>query len=215
MPRGGGGAACLKLGCAGPARPPWCSPPARALPRSRCHPPVVLPLGAPALPLTHPPTLLPPQIRGKATGERAGDLMDVARDVLLSARLDDRERFRQMVLETKAGLEAGVVGSGHSFAASRLDAQRSVAGWASEAMGGVAYLEYIRSLAARLDQPGGWEGVQADLESIRGTLLQRKNALVRRQGRGEGGGGLHCRPPPPPHRGQTRTPPPRPRSRST
>ena len=34
-----------------------------------------------------------------------------------------------MVLETKSGLEAGIVGSGHSFAASRLDAQRSVAGW--------------------------------------------------------------------------------------
>ena len=71
----------------------------------------------------------------------------------------------QMVLETKSSLEAGVVGAGHSFAGSRLDAQRSAAGWASEQMGGVAYLDYIRQLAARVD--GDWEGVQADLQAIR------------------------------------------------
>lgn len=31
--------------------------------------------------------------------------------------------------------------------------------------GGVAYLDYIRQLAQRLE--GDWEGVQADLEAIR------------------------------------------------
>ena len=52
----------------------------------------------------------------------------------------------QMVLETKSGLEAGVIGGGHGVAASRLDAQRSVAGWVSEQMGGLSYLFYIRDL---------------------------------------------------------------------
>ena len=52
----------------------------------------------------------------------------------------------QMALETKSGLEAGVIGGGHSVAASRLDAQRSVSGWASEQMGGLSYLFFIRDL---------------------------------------------------------------------
>jgi hypothetical protein len=64
-----------------------------------------------------------------------------------------------MVLETKAGLEAGVVGAGHRFAAKRLDAQRSTAGWVGEQMGGLAYLEHIRALAKRVE--ADWEGVQA------------------------------------------------------
>lgn len=51
-----------------------------------------------------------------------------------------------MVLETKSGLEAGVIGGGHGVAAARLDAQRSVAGWVSEQMGGLSYLFYIRDL---------------------------------------------------------------------
>ena len=108
-------------------------------------------------------------LSGKAMRSQAGDLLSLASDVLLTARLDDRERFRQMALETKAGLEAGVVGAGHRFAARRLDAQRSRAGWAQEAMGGLSYLGFIRELVARVD--GDWEGVRADLESIRAALL--------------------------------------------
>lgn len=34
---------------------------------------------------------------------QAGDLLDIVRDTLMTARLDDKERFKQMVLETKAG----------------------------------------------------------------------------------------------------------------
>ena len=56
--------------------------------------------------------------------------------------------WMQMVLETKSGLEGAVIGGGHSVAASRLDAQRSVAGWVSEQMGGLSYLFYIRDLVS-------------------------------------------------------------------
>ncbi|GBF88872.1 presequence protease [Raphidocelis subcapitata] len=119
-------------------------------------------------------------VRGKAMGGKAGELVDIMRDVLTDARLDDKARFTQMVLETKAGLEAGLVGSGHRFAGARLGAQRSQAGWVSEAMGGLSYLEYIRGLAKRVESD--WEGVQADLESIRSLLLQRRGAIINATG---------------------------------
>ena len=115
-------------------------------------------------------------VRGKAMADKSGDLLDIVSDVLTGARLDDKERFKQMVLETKSGLESGIIGSGHSFAGTRLDAQDNIAGWVSEQMGGVSYLEFIRGLVSRVESD--WEGVQADLEQIRTTLLQRRGALV-------------------------------------
>ncbi|CAG9466039.1 unnamed protein product [Pedinophyceae sp. YPF-701] len=115
-------------------------------------------------------------LRGKAMADKASDMTDIMHDVLLSGRLDDRDRFKQMVLETKAGLESAMIGSGHSVAAARLDAQRSVAGWASEQMGGYSYLEYIRKLAARLETD--WEGIKADLLAIREALVRRAGAMV-------------------------------------
>lgn len=71
---------------------------------------------------------------------------------------------------------AGIIGSGHRFAASRLSAQRSTAGWVGEAMGGLSYLEYIRELSKRVESD--WEGVAADLEAIRKAILQRAGTIV-------------------------------------
>lgn len=39
-------------------------------------------------------------------GDKAGDLCDLMRDILTTARLDDKARFSQMVAETKAGMES-------------------------------------------------------------------------------------------------------------
>lgn len=52
------------------------------------------------------------QVRGKAMANKAGDMLEVARDILLTARLDDKARFTQMVNETKAGMEASEWGEG-------------------------------------------------------------------------------------------------------
>ena len=115
-------------------------------------------------------------VRGKTMADKSQDMLDIVRDVLLSAKLDDKDRFKQMVLETRSSLEAGIIGSGHSFAGTRLDAQFGVAGWIGEEMGGVSYLERIRALVSRVESD--WEGVMRDLETIRNAVLQQKGAMV-------------------------------------
>ena len=37
------------------------------------------------------------QVRGKAMADKAGDMLDIVRDILLTARLDNKERFKQVV----------------------------------------------------------------------------------------------------------------------
>ena len=51
-------------------------------------------------------------LRGKATVAKAGELIAILRDLLLSARLDQRERVRRLVLEEKAQLESSLVPAG-------------------------------------------------------------------------------------------------------
>ena len=68
-------------------------------------------------------------VRGKVMAARAGELFDLTRDVLLRARLDDKTRFKQMVLEAKAGMESRLQSAGHVVASARLGAQMSAAGW--------------------------------------------------------------------------------------
>ncbi len=115
-------------------------------------------------------------LRGKATVEHARDLLDVARDVLLTVKLDDRERFRQILLEEKAGAEAALVPGGHQVALRRLRAGYDEADWAAEQMGGTAYLLFLRSLADRLDAE--WPVILDKMEQTRRALVNRKAALV-------------------------------------
>ena len=115
-------------------------------------------------------------LRGKAMVRQAEDLFAILRDVLLSVRLDNRERFRQMVLEAKARLEHQLVPSGHQFVDLRLRAPFSEADWAAEQMRGITSLLFLRDLAKAVDD--GWPGVLAKLEEVRRILVNRNALLV-------------------------------------
>jgi Zn-dependent M16 (insulinase) family peptidase len=114
-------------------------------------------------------------LRAKAMPDQSGELLALLRDLLLTVRLDNRERFHQMALEEKARLEARLIPAGSGFVAGRLFAHFHEAAWASEQMGGFAYLFFLRDLVERVEND--WSGVLADLERLRELLLSR-NALV-------------------------------------
>lgn len=115
-------------------------------------------------------------LRGKAMADQTGELLAILGDVLAGARLDDRERFRQMALEEKASLESRLIQAGHAVINSRLKARYNETDWANEQMGGVSYLFFLRDLIQRID--ADWPSVQAALESIRQTLVRRGSALA-------------------------------------
>ena len=110
-------------------------------------------------------------LRGKATVAQAGELLAIIGDVLTTARLDNRERFRQLVLEEKAAREAGLVPGGHAVVNARLRARLNGADWAGEQIGGISYLFFLRKLAKDVDED--WPAVQSALEQLRATLVSR------------------------------------------
>jgi Zn-dependent M16 (insulinase) family peptidase len=114
-------------------------------------------------------------LRGKAMMRQTGDLLAILRDVLLSFRLDNRERFRQMVFEAKARLEQQLVPSGHQFVDLRLRALYSEADWVVEQLKGITQLFFIRSLSKAVDE--NWPRVLAELEEMRQILLNRSALL--------------------------------------
>jgi Zn-dependent M16 (insulinase) family peptidase len=116
------------------------------------------------------------QVRGRAMLNQMPDLIDILRDVLLTVNLDNRERFLQMVLEEKAGEEAGLIPGGHSVVGLRLRSQFDEAAWVTEQMEGVSYLFFLRSLVDQIEND--WAGVLAQLQAVRDHIVQRSTILV-------------------------------------
>lgn len=115
-------------------------------------------------------------LRGKGTMSQTQDLLDILRDILLTVNFDNRERFQQIVLEAKAGKEAGLVPGGSGVVNSRLKAQFSEADWASEQMGGVSNLFFLRDLVKKIESD--WPSVRDTLEEIRYLLVNRNTMIA-------------------------------------
>lgn len=122
-----------------------------------------------------PPTVAWLFLRGKVVPEHAQDMLDIWRDVLLTVRLDDKERFKQMALEEKAALESRLVPAGHGITATRLRAHFSEEGRLGEAMSGVSYLFFLRELCEKIEHK--WPEVLHALESLRSHWLNRGGAF--------------------------------------
>jgi len=114
-------------------------------------------------------------LRAKSTPDRVEDLLDILRDVLLTAKFDNRERFRQIVLEEKAGAEASLAPSGHIVVARRLSARFNAADWSAEQMNGVSYLLFLRNLLTKIDND--WPQVLHYLENMRSYLVNQQAML--------------------------------------
>jgi len=110
-------------------------------------------------------------LRTKAMPDKTDALLSILHDVLSHARLDNKERFHQLVLEEKSQFEAGVPFMGSRYASLRLRSGLHEAGWAAEQMGGISYLMFLRALADRITSD--WDAIRADLERMRQTLVTR------------------------------------------
>ncbi len=110
-------------------------------------------------------------VQGKSTVEKTPDLLEVMSDILRTVSLDNRERFRQIVLKAKAGMESGLVPGGHRIVNRRLRARYNASDWAAEQMGGISYLFFLRDLVKKIEED--WDGVLADLTLVRGALINR------------------------------------------
>ncbi len=115
-------------------------------------------------------------LRGKSTVEQAQKMFDILGAVLKTVKFDNPERFKQIVLEEKAGMESGLIPSGHMVVHGRLQSKFHEAGWLSEKMGGIDFLFFLRELVGRIESE--WEEVLNDLELMRELLVNRKNMLL-------------------------------------
>ncbi len=115
-------------------------------------------------------------LRSKVMVYKMSALFTILSDILLLPNFNDKERFRQILLEEKSGMEAGLIPSGHRVVNNRLKSQYSTSAWMTEQMSGVDYLFFIRSLINNFDQE--WERMATTLEEIKNLLFNQNNLLV-------------------------------------
>ena len=114
-------------------------------------------------------------VSAKSTMDKSGAMLDLLKDILLTVKFDNRERFKQIVLENKSRLEQSLIPSGHSVVATRIRGKLSESGWLADQTGGISQIFFLRKLAEDIEND--WVSVLQKLEQIRKVLFNR-NAML-------------------------------------
>ena len=115
-------------------------------------------------------------LSGKSTVAQASELLAIMLDMLQTVKLDNPQRFKQIVLKTKARLESSLIPGGHQYVGGRLRAAFSTAGWVEEQLDGVDSLFFVRRLAEQVEND--WPGVLAQLEAVKRLLVDRSRLIA-------------------------------------
>ena len=114
--------------------------------------------------------------RSKAIPSHSAEMLSLLKEILLTARLGDRDRFKQMAQEEKARIETHLPYAGSGFITRRLRSHFSEADWVSEQISGLEQLFFLRRLLPQIDSD--WETIHNKLEQMRSLLVNRRNMIV-------------------------------------
>ena len=115
-------------------------------------------------------------LRCKALIHQVDDLLEILNDIIFNVRFDNRERFKQIVLETKSALEQSIIPAGNRFVNLRINSHFNKASWAEEQMGGVSSLFFLRELADRIEHD--WTKVLHDLQEMYRIFVSTDNIVL-------------------------------------
>lgn len=114
-------------------------------------------------------------IRAKAMADKTPKLLELLSSILLGARLDNKERFKQIVLEEKAQSEASFIPAGHAMIGQRLLSHLSESERKSELINGLEQLYFLRELALRIESD--WPSVLSELRETRDAVIQASGCI--------------------------------------
>ncbi|MCU0856858.1 MAG: insulinase family protein [Pontiellaceae bacterium] len=108
-------------------------------------------------------------LRGKCMIGQTEELFDILSDILFTPALDNRKRFREILLEQKAEMESSLIPAGHSAVLSRMKAHYHEAHRANEMLSGIDALFFHRAM--QKEKKTDWPKTVARLEEILQKLI--------------------------------------------
>lgn len=116
------------------------------------------------------------RIFAKVVADKIGRLRALLEEILFNADFSNAERFMQMVWEDKARFEQTMIPAGHSLLASYINGMFSKLGYLNEAMNGLPYWDYVRTLAETVQND--YAGIAGRLQALHASILNKNNAVL-------------------------------------
>jgi hypothetical protein len=115
-------------------------------------------------------------LRGKVLTPNISYLLDIWKEVLFTLKLDNKDKIKQILVDTKVSIETSLLSNGRGYGLAAIGSSFTYSGQFDEITGGYRYLEWLRNIIAQFD--GSWESVLQDLKHIQNALFTKENLLI-------------------------------------
>lgn len=124
-------------------------------------------------------------LSGKALARNQGALTELMQATMEQVRFDELPRIKELLLQTLARREQGVVGNGHALAMAAASAGYNRAAFESHATGGLLGLRHLKALVRGFDEKGrgldaeqGLEKLAAQFRAIHDKILKAERQFL-------------------------------------
>jgi len=112
----------------------------------------------------------------KALTANTGKALALLQEIMFESDFSDKKRLKEILLELKSRLEMKFMGAGHAVAIGRAASYYSENAAFDEATKGIEYYEFIKDVAANLDDK--MEDVAAGLAKVAAQLFTKENLIL-------------------------------------
>jgi Zn-dependent M16 (insulinase) family peptidase len=113
-------------------------------------------------------------IHGKCLLPRFNDMLGILLDLFTQPDLSNEKQIKDILFETRNGLNASVIGSGHHVAMLLASSRLSYSRYVEELLGGVNQLRFLNSRC----RDTAVDGIAACLKRLHGTIIDKKACVV-------------------------------------
>ncbi|WP_323844530.1 insulinase family protein [Microbulbifer magnicolonia] len=110
-------------------------------------------------------------LSGKALARNQAALTELMQATMAEIRFDELPRIKELLLQTLARREQGVVGNGHALAMAAASAGYNRAAFESHATGGLLGLRNLKAMVRSLDSEQGLEKLAAQFQAIHDKIV--------------------------------------------
>ena len=115
-------------------------------------------------------------VRGKALYGELDFLFSMMREIILTTKLSDEKRMKEILAEQKSKLSMRLPAAGHSTAANRAMAGFSAMAAFQDAVGGIGYYKLVEELSEHFDEKK--EELTAHLTALGKRIFRREGLMV-------------------------------------
>lgn len=112
----------------------------------------------------------------KATTEKAGKMFELADEIILNSKFDDKDRLKELISRHFSGVDSDIKNNGLNYAMTRLRSYYSNYGMYSEMTGGLEYYRFLTDLSDNFDAKS--DEIVANLEKTAQLLFAKQNLIA-------------------------------------